>query len=188
MRRIQARDVQEVIILTGIKAIFFDLGDTLVREYHVGEPVPSEPEVFPHVKEVISRLARRFTLAIISNTRTAGSGELRNILKNAELNIYFTLVLASAEEGIDKPNTEIFNRALIKLDLSAEEVLMVGNRISRDILGGNRAGIQSILIEHKGKDHHPEDKTPGMEDEKPIATAHSLLEVEKIILQLVKDY
>lgn len=146
--------------MTHLKAIFFDLGDTLVREYHVGEPVPSEPEVFPHVKEVISRLARRFTLAIISNTRTAGSGELRKILKKAGLNTYFALVLASAEEVIKKPNVDIFNRALAKLDISADEVLMIGNRISCDILGGNRAGIQSILIEHKGRDHHPEDKNP----------------------------
>jgi len=174
--------------LTQIKAIFFDLGDTLVREHHVGEPVPSEPEVFPHVKEVISRLAQKFTLAIISNTSTAGSGELFQILKKVELNSYFALVLASAEEGIHKPNVEIFNRALAKLNLSAEEVLMVGNRISRDILGGNRAGIQSILIEHKGRDHHPEDKTPRTENERPIAIVYSLIELEKKVIQLVKEY
>jgi len=166
-----------------IKALFFDLGDTLVREYHKGEPVPSEPTVFPHVKEVIRRLADRYILAIISNTVTAGSQRLRELLKAAGLDPYFVLVLASAEEGVEKPDPEIFNRALTKLNLSAHETIMIGNRISRDILGGNRTGMRSILVWHQGVDHHPEDKIARTDDERPIATVHSFLELEQVILQ-----
>lgn len=113
--------------MTPIKAIFFDLGDTLIREYHKGELVPSEPVVFLNVKEVIQRLSDRFTLAIISNTVTAGSQRLRELLKMVRLDSYFTIVLASAEEGVAKPEPEIFNKALTRLGLSVNEVLMVGN-------------------------------------------------------------
>ncbi|MFX0194995.1 MAG: HAD family hydrolase [Candidatus Hodarchaeota archaeon] len=173
--------------MTPIKAIFFDLGDTLIREYHKGELAPSEPVVFPNVKEVIQRLSDRFTLAIISNTVTAGSQRLRELLKIVRLDSYFTIVLASAEEGVAKPKPEIFNKALIRLGLSANEVLMVGNRISRDILGGNRAGIRSILISHQGIDHHSDDKIAKMNDERPIATVHSFIELEQVVLQFTEE-
>lgn len=172
--------------MTPIKAIFFDLGDTLIREYHKGEPAPSEPMVFPNVKEVIQRLSDRFILAIISNTVTAGTQRLRELLKLASLDSYFTLVLASAEEGIAKPKPEIFYRALTRLGLSNQEVLMIGNRISRDILGGNRAGICSILVWHQGIDHHPDDKIARTNDERPKATVYSFLELEQIVLQIVE--
>ena len=173
--------------MTQIKAIFFDLGDTLVREYHKGEPAPSEPVVFPHVKEVVKRLADRFILAIISNTVTAGSRRLIKILKKAGLDSYFALVLASAEEGVEKPDPEIFNQALTRLGLSAHETIMVGNRISRDILGGNRAGIRSILVWHQGVDHHPEDKIASMDEERPLTTIYSFLELEQVVLQIAEE-
>ncbi|MFQ6126439.1 MAG: HAD family hydrolase [Candidatus Heimdallarchaeota archaeon] len=173
--------------MTSIKAVFFDLGDTLIREYHKGEPAPNEPVVFPNVKEVIQRLSDRFILAIISNTITAGSQKLRELLKMVTLDSYFTTVLASAEEGVAKPDPEIYKKALTRLGLSANEALMVGNRISRDILGGNRAGIRSILIWHQGMDHHPDDKIARTKDERPIATVHSFVDLEQVILQFVEE-
>ncbi len=172
--------------MTSIKAIFFDLGDTLIREYHKEESAPDEPVMFPYVMEVIQRLSDQFILAIISNTITAGSQRLRELLKMARLDSFFTLVLASAEEGIAKPEPEIFNRALTRLGLSTQEVLMVGNRISRDILGGNRAGIRSILVWHQGIDHHPDDKIARTNDERPIATVYSFLELKQVVLQIAE--
>ena len=169
--------------MTQIKAILFDLGGTLIREYHKGESRPSDPVLFPHIKEVIQRLADRFTLAIVSNTVTPGNQELREILKAAELGSYFMFVLASVEEGGAKPNPEIFSRALTRLELAAHEVLMIGNRISRDILGGNRSGIQSILIYHPDETHHLDDKTAQTDDERLIATVYSFLELEREILR-----
>ena len=173
--------------MTPIKALFFDLGDTLIREYHKGEPAPNEPVVFPNVKEVIQRLSNRFILVIISNTVTAGSKRLRELLKMARLDSYFTLVLASAEEGVAKPEPEIFNRALTRLGLSTQEVLMIGNRISRDILGGNRAGIRSILVWYQGIDHHPDDKIARTNDDHPIATVYSFQELEQVVLQIAEE-
>ena len=86
-----------------------------------------------------------------------------------------------------KPDMEIFNRALAKLELSADEVLMIGNRVSCDILGGNRAGIRSILIWHQGMDHHPDDKIAKTDEEHPITTAFSFLDLEQVIMQLIKE-
>ena len=170
-----------------IKAILFDLGGTIVHEYHQGEPRPSEPIVFPNVREVVQRLADRFALAIVSNTVTAGSQELREILQATGLDSYFVFVLASAEEGVAKPDPEIFTRALTRLGLTAHEVLMIGNRISRDILGGNRIGIQSILVWHQEETHHLDDKIARTDEERPVAMVQSFLELEQVILQLSEE-
>ncbi len=167
--------------MSQIKGILFDLGDTIIHEYHKGEPKLSVPKLFPHVKEVIHRLANQYTLAIVSNTVKDESQDLREILKAVELESYFEVILASAEEGVRKPDPEIFSRVLNRLGLASHEVLMIGNRISRDILGANRSGIRSILICHEDETHHLDDKTARNNNERPYATIYSFLELEQVI-------
>ena len=169
-----------------IKGILFDMGDTLVREYHKDEKIPDKPVVFQDVIAVLDRLSQRYRLAVISNTVTATSNRLLEILKEANMDKYFDFIIASAEEGVDKPEEEIFRKALSKWGFKAEEVIMVGNRISSDILGGNLSGMRSILIWHKEYDHHPDDKEPKNEKEKPIKTVYSFKELEEVIYSLDK--
>jgi len=45
-----------------------------------------------------------------------------------------------------KPNTNGFEMALNLLDLKKDEVVMVGDQIFTDVLGANKFGIKSILV------------------------------------------
>jgi HAD superfamily hydrolase (TIGR01458 family) len=47
---------------------------------------------------------------------------------------------------IGKPNPFAFELALGSMDLSRREVLVVGDRVSTDILGASQAGLQSALV------------------------------------------
>jgi len=150
------------------KGIFFDLGDTLIKEGTV--------EILPNAHEVLEFLINRYKLAIICNTSASGE-RIREILRSAGIKRYFDVVVVSSEVGLRKPDEGIFRIALESLGLQPDEVLMVGNRISADILGGNRVGIKTVLI--KWNDRYPEKVT--CELERPTYTIKSLRELFSIV-------
>jgi HAD superfamily hydrolase (TIGR01662 family) len=154
-----------------IKGIFFDLGDTLVDEENF--------QALLHVHKVLQNLRRRYKLAVICDTEASGE-KIREIMEKAKILEYFDVVVASSDVGITKPNEKIFRIALDKLNLQPSEVVMVGNRISRDILGGNQLGMRTILI--KWNDRYQETITNELE--KPHFTIRTLKELIPILNKL----
>ena len=66
--------------------------------------------------EVLEQLRPRFQLAVISNF----DGRLRFILQHLGISNYFGYISISSELGADKPDPEIFRRALKLMHLNAE--------------------------------------------------------------------
>ena len=85
-------------------------------------------ELYPEVPEVLEQLRPRFQLAVISNF----DGRLRFILQHLGISKYFSHIFISSELGADKPDPEIFRRALKLMHLNANEVLHVGDDPERD--------------------------------------------------------
>ena len=94
-------------------------------------------ELYPEVPGVIEELAPRFRLAVISNF----DGRLRFILQHLGISKFFSQVFISSELGADKPDPEIFRRALNLIDLNANEVLHVGDDPERDWKAAKAAGL-----------------------------------------------
>jgi len=92
---------------------------------------------YPEVFGVLEQLRERFQLAVISNF----DGRLRLILQNLGISKYFVHVFLSSELGADKPDPEIFRRALKLMDLNANEVLHVGDDPERDWKAATEAGL-----------------------------------------------
>ncbi len=90
---------------------------------------------------------------------------------------FFETILLSSEVGYRKPHKEIFNIALKELGVSPSEAMMVGNRITPDIYGGNNAGMTTVLL--KWNDKYNKEITD--EKMKPNYTVNSL-EGLKLIL------
>ena len=67
-------------------------------------------------------------------------------LENWGLMKYIKLVTASAEEGVAKPDSEIFLRALKRADCLPENAAMIGDRIDNDIEPANRLGMRTIWV------------------------------------------
>src|SRR6266581_9275426 len=65
-------------------------------------------ELYPEVVDVLKELHPRFQLTVISNF----DGRLRFILEHLGISKYFSQVFISSELGADKPDPEIFRRAL----------------------------------------------------------------------------
>jgi putative hydrolase of the HAD superfamily len=94
-------------------------------------------KLYPEVLGVLEQLRERFQLAVISNF----DGRLRLILQNLGISKYFVHVFLSSELGADKPDPEIFRRALKLMDLNANEVLHVGDDPERDWKAATEAGL-----------------------------------------------
>ena len=163
-----------------IKAIFFDLGDTLVAEESVGDKSLWEAtlEKLPHLDEVLTELKRRgYKLGVITNTVTSREEHVRIALRKINLEKYFDVVVTSVDVGFDKPDERIFITAFKALDVKPEESVMVGNRISSDILGGNRIGMKTIL--YKWNERYLE--IIQLLEEEPTRTIISLKELLKVL-------
>ena len=94
-------------------------------------------ELYPEVPEVLEQLRPRFQLAVISNF----DGRLRFILQHLGISNYFSYIFISSELGADKPDPEIFRRALKIMQLNADEVLHVGDDPERDWKAAAAAGL-----------------------------------------------
>jgi putative hydrolase of the HAD superfamily len=100
-------------------------------------------KLYPEVLEVLEQLRERFQLAVISNF----DGRLRFILQNLGISKYFAHVFISSELGADKPDPEIFRRALKIMHLDANEVLHVGDDPERDWKAAKLAGLSVFRLD-----------------------------------------
>ena len=94
-------------------------------------------ELYPEVPGVLEQLQPRFQLAVISNF----DGRLRLILEHLGISKFFTHIFVSTELGADKPDPEIYSRALKFIDLKPNEVLHVGDDPERDWEAASAAGL-----------------------------------------------
>ncbi|MBW2492896.1 MAG: HAD hydrolase-like protein, partial [Deltaproteobacteria bacterium] len=78
---------------------------------------------------------------------------------------------------IGKPNTYIYDMSLHTMGLQRKEVLMVGDRVSTDIVGAQMAGIKSVLV--KTGEFHTSDLKG---DVQPDYVVDSVKELKKLFL------
>jgi FMN phosphatase YigB (HAD superfamily) len=71
--------------------------------------------------------------------------QFKKLLKlNLENRIKY--IVTSEEVGIEKPNKKMFEKALEKLNIKANQVIMIGDSTPKDIFGGEALGIKSFLV------------------------------------------
>lgn len=92
----------------------------------------------PGALHTLRHLSQRFRLGVITN---GYSDSQRGRLDAAGLSQFFDPILISEEVGIAKPDARIFEMALRALDLSAADVIYVGDSIAHDCAGCHNAGI-----------------------------------------------
>lgn len=59
---------------------------------------------------------------------------------------YFKVILSSAEEGVAKPDLEIFRRALERAECIPENAYMIGDRLDNDIVPAAKVGMFTIWV------------------------------------------
>jgi putative hydrolase of the HAD superfamily len=100
-------------------------------------------ELYPEVSGVLEKLQPRFQLVVVSNF----DGRLRFILEHLGISKYFVHVFVSSELGADKPDLEIYRRALRLMNLKPSEVLHVGDDPERDWDAATGAGLSIFRLD-----------------------------------------
>jgi putative hydrolase of the HAD superfamily len=132
----------------------------------------------PYVAEVLAELKQRgVKLGVITNTVTSRERDVRTALRRINCEEYFDVVVTSVDAGCQKPDEQIFLTALKAVNVKPEEAMMVGNRVSTDIAGGNRMGMKTVLL--KWNQRYPEKIASAAEHPKHIIT--SLKELPKLV-------
>jgi putative hydrolase of the HAD superfamily len=100
-------------------------------------------ELYPEVIEVLKVLRPRFDLAVVSNF----DGRLRMILEQLGISQFFSHIFLSSELGADKPDPEIYRRALKLSNVSPNKTLHAGDDPVRDWQGAADAGLAIFRLE-----------------------------------------
>ena len=105
-------------------------------------------QLFEGIVGMLEKLSLTHKLYIASN----GIGITQHTrLKNNKLNKYFEKIFISEEIGSKKPDREFFDIIFKEIGVeNKNEVLMIGDTLTSDILGANNVGIDSCLVDiHK---------------------------------------
>lgn len=104
---------------------------------------PGVWELYPEIIQVLEKLQPRFQVAVVSNF----DGRLRFILEHLGISKFFARVFVSSELGADKPDPEIFRRAVRLMNLAPNQILHVGDDPERDWQAATAAGLAIFRLE-----------------------------------------
>ncbi|WP_303818982.1 pyrimidine 5'-nucleotidase [Actinobacillus minor] len=98
------------------------------------------------VMEMLNTLYGKVKMGIITN----GFTELQESrLNNTQTKKFFEMVVVSEQIGVAKPDRKVFDYAFSLMDnLDKTKILMVGDTLASDILGGYNAGIDTCWFNH----------------------------------------
>lgn len=109
------------------------------------EPVAETASVADDVIPTLLALRHAgIKLGIVANTTFQGAVIDRH-LDSLGLLEFFPVRAYSTEHGVAKPHASLFNAALAELDVQPADAIYVGDTFSTDIVGGNRAGLRTVL-------------------------------------------
>jgi REG-2-like HAD superfamily hydrolase len=106
---------------------------------------PATFQLFPGAMELCDGLrARGLVVGLVSNW----SHRLPRLVEDLGLSARTDFVLCSALERAEKPDAEIFRRALARAGTRAHEALHAGDDVEKDFHGASRAGLRAVLVDH----------------------------------------
>ncbi|MGS2740454.1 YjjG family noncanonical pyrimidine nucleotidase [Sinomicrobium sp. M5D2P17] len=156
-----------------LKQTFFTLGtqvehnfiDQLAEDYILY--LTEYNHLFDHTTEILSYLQRGYRLHIITN----GFDKVQDKkLQNSGIHTYFTHVVNSETAGVKKPHRAIFEHALQKARVEAENAIMIGDDLEADIQGAMKVGMHAI--------HY---NTRKEREEEGVITIYDLLEIKEYL-------
>lgn len=126
-------------------------------QYEYQRELPRHVKLFAETVEVLQELKRRgYRLGMVTNGR--------KLMQHRKLDLcgikpLFDAVVISGEEGVHKPDAEIFRRAAARLCTAPSNCVFVGDHPVNDIAGALGAGMKAIYLNSTDRSEHPESVT-----------------------------
>lgn len=110
----------------------------------VEKRIATKEECFRHLHtEIIPMLSRLKEKGILVGLISNCFSEETDVIRRSELFPYFDAVYLSYEQGIQKPDEEIFRRCMDSLAVKAEECVYVGDGGSYELETARRLGMKA---------------------------------------------
>jgi putative hydrolase of the HAD superfamily len=129
----------------GVSSHFAELAPALAEQFSHAK----KWELFAEVPEVLNHLQQAgLRLGLVANW----DRDLPELVERLQISQFFSTIVSSQEAGVEKPDAEIFKRALVNLSLVVENatILYVGNEYRADVMGARGAGLVPVLIDRNG--------------------------------------
>ena len=118
-----------------------ELRDSLISDYRSDFGSVAIP--FPNAVEVLKNLSKDYRLGMITN----GSAETQNRkIDSLEIRGLFRSIKISGEEGVKKPEREIFLRCLSELETKPEKSIFIGDNPDDDVMAAKFHGFRTIWM------------------------------------------
>ncbi len=169
--------------------------DWYLKEYRIGreklEPIAEELSFLydyervenvrkPRLRETVETLHEMgIRMGMISNI--ISTSVVPHMLIEYGIDQYMECIVMSSDVGIRKPDPRIFEVALKKMGVSAEETGYVGDTISRDVIGAHNAGLGLNIRINNPRIAHRDVKYQGADIPKPDYVIEQLYELPEII-------
>lgn len=97
--------------------------------------------------ELLAAVRERAQVVVVSNNLLA---EQRAKMRHCGLDRHVDLLVVSEEAGSSKPDRGIFDLALARAGVRADEAVMIGDSWVNDVEGARAAGIRAIWFDRSG--------------------------------------
>lgn len=131
-----------------VKALIFDWGDTVMRDYAFEGPMYAWDKVdwIPGAEELLKRVQEKFICIIATSADHSGKDDMIKALKRVEADNCFQQFYSQKELGFKKPDPRFFEAVINKAGLLPDECVMIGNMYEKDIVGAKSAGLKTIFF------------------------------------------
>jgi putative hydrolase of the HAD superfamily len=107
-----------------------------------------------HSCEVLLQLKEQYPMVLVSNFY----GNIAVVLQEFGFDGLFQSIVESAVVGVRKPDPRIFSLGVEALELKAEEVVVVGDSMDKDIIPASKAGCKTVWFKGEGWTDDPVDE------------------------------
>lgn len=157
---------------TLLSKVFTELGEDPEKAHHamaIFANARNQVNLYEDVLPALSQLNKHVLLGSISN----GFADLQAI----GISEHFKVSLAAHSFGCAKPDPRIFMAACTELDLTPDQVMVVGDDLLLDVLGAQQVGMQGVWMNR----HHVDLQQTQNNHVQPDAIIENLHEVIKYL-------
>lgn len=97
-------------------------------------------------RKVLSDLKMHYRIGLVTNFY----GNMSVVLEEFGLSSYFEAVTESAVVGVRKPDSQIFNIAVKSMEVRSENVVVIGDSYTKDILPAHELGCHTVWLKGEG--------------------------------------
>jgi HAD superfamily hydrolase (TIGR01509 family) len=134
---------------SSIKALIFDWGDTLMRNFAQYQgPMVEWPyiEIIPGAETALAELHQHYQCCVASNAAESSGELMAQALARVNLRQYFRRFFTSRDLGVGKPDPQFYVGVAHRIGLKPSQCIMIGNDYQMDIAPAKTAGMMTVWL------------------------------------------